>query len=168
MRAHGGDGADRFDVLALVVRQADRACAAGVESLLEGRPGQGNVAPVEGGQRPVHEEQVDVVGAQVFERLGDGCGGALGLVVGVVDLGCEENLLARDSRGVERGSNLGLVAVHLRGVDVTVPDLEGAADGVVGALGGDFIGAEAEGGDGCARRECERGNGGRGRGGVVG
>ena len=38
-----------LDVLALVVRQADRACAAGVESLLEGRPGQGNVAPVEGG-----------------------------------------------------------------------------------------------------------------------
>ena len=116
----------------------------------------------------MHEEQVDVVGAQVFERLGDGCGGALWLVVGVVDLGGEENLLARDSGGVERGSNLGLVAVHLRGVDMAVPDLEGAADGVVGVLGGDCIGAETQHGDGHSHRQREGRKWGRGRGGVVG
>ena len=75
-------------------------------------------------------------------------GGALGLVVGVVDLGGEEDLLAFDARRFERGADLGLVAVHLSGVDMTVPDLEGAAHRVVRVLGCDLVGAESEHGDG--------------------
>ena len=143
VRGDRGDGADGFHVLALVVRQADRACAAGVEGIFEGGPGQGDVAPVEGGQGPVDEEEVDVVGAQVLLRAGDGGGGAFGLVVRVVDLGGEEDLVARDARGVEGCSDLCLVAVHLRGVDVAVSDVERAANGIVGVFGRDLVGAEA-------------------------
>ena len=64
---HGSDGADGFDVVALVVRQADGARVARSEGVLEGWPRQGDVPAVEGGQRPVYEEEVDVVGAQIFE-----------------------------------------------------------------------------------------------------
>ena len=88
-------------------------------------------------------------------------------MVGVVDLGGEEDLVAFDARRFERGADLGLVAVHLGGIDVAVTNLECAAHGVVGVLGRDLVGAEAKHGDGCARRERERGNGGRGRGRVA-
>ncbi len=64
---YGSDGADGFDVVALVVRQADGTCVARSEGILEGWPRQGDVSAVEGGQRPVYEEEVDVVGAQIFE-----------------------------------------------------------------------------------------------------
>ena len=50
----------------------------------------------------------------------------------------------------------------------TIRILEGAADGVVGVLGGDFIGAETQHGDGQSCRQREGRNWGRGRGGVVG
>ena len=168
VRGDSGDGADGLDVLAFVVRQANRACAACVEGVLEGGPGQGDVAPVEGGQWPVHEEEVDVVGAQVLEGASDGCGCPIGLVVGVVDLRRDEQVLARDSRCLERRPDLGLVAVHLSGVDVAVPDLEGAAHRVVGVLGCDLVGAETEHGDGGARRKREGRNRGRGWGVLVG
>ena len=155
-------------MLALVVRQADRACAACVVCVLEGGPGQSDVAPVERGQRPVHEEEVDVVGAQVLEGALDGCGGPLGLVVGVVDLGRDEQVLARDSRCLERGPDLGLVAVHLSGIDMAVPDFEGAAHRVVRVLGRDLVGAETENGDGRSRRKHKGRDRGRGRGGACG
>ena len=71
------------------------------------------------------------------------------------------------SRSMPDGADLGLVAVHLGGIDVAVTNLECAAHGVVGVLGRDLVGAEAKHGDGCARRERERGNGGRGRGRVT-
>ena len=72
----------------------------------------------------------------------------IGLVVGVVDLCRDEQVLARDARCLERRPDLGLVAVHLSGVDMTVPDLEGAAHRVVRVLGRDLVGAETEHGDG--------------------
>ena len=142
------DRADGLDVLALVVRQADRACAACVEGVLEGGPGQGDVASVERGQRPVHEEEVHVVGVQVLEGTLDGRGCPIGLVVRVVDLRRDEQVFARDARCLERRPDLGLVAVHLGSVDMTVPDLEGTAHRVVRVLGCDLVGAESEHGDG--------------------
>ena len=148
MRGDRRDLPDCLDVLALVVRQADRACAACVEGVLEGGPGQGDVASVERGQRPMHEEEVHVVGAQVLEGAPDGCGCPIGLVVGVVDLRRDEQVLACDARCLERRPDFGLVAVHLSGVDMTVPDLEGAAHRVVRVLGLDLVGAETEHGDG--------------------
>ena len=135
VRGDRRDRPDGLNVLALVVRQADRTRVAGVECVLEGGPGQGYVASVEGRQRPVHEEEVHVVRAQVLEGASDGRGGPLGLVVGVVDLRRDEQVFARDSRGFERGPDLGFVAVHLSGVDVAVSDLEGAAHRVVRVLG---------------------------------
>ena len=167
----GGDCRDRadcLDVLALVVGQADRPCVAAGEGVFEGGPGQGDVTPVQGGQRPVHEEEVDVVGAQVLKRALDRGGGPLGLMVGVVDLRGDEQVFARDSRGLERRPDLGLVAVHLSGVDVTVSDFEGTAHRVVRVLGRDLVGAETEYGDGRACREGEGRNRGRGRGGACG
>lgn len=59
-------------------------------------------------------------------------------------------VLARDARCLERCPDLGLVAVHLGGVDVAVPDLEGLAHRVVGVLGRDLVGTESENGDGGA------------------
>ena len=96
----------------------------------------------------MHEEEVHVVRAQVLEGALDGCGGPLGFVVGVVDLRRDEQVLASDSRGLERRPDLGLVAVHLGGVDMAVADLEGAAHRVVRVLGRDLVGAETEDGDG--------------------
>ncbi len=96
----------------------------------------------------MHEEEVDVVGAQVLEGALDRGGRLLGFVVGVVDLRGDEQVFARDSRGLKRRPDLGLVAVHLGGVDVAVPDLEGAANRVVRVLGRDLVGAETEHGDG--------------------
>ena len=72
----------------------------------------------------------------------------IGLVVGVVDLRRDEQVLARDARRLERRPDLGLVAVHLSGVDMTVPDLKGAAHRVVRVLGRDLVGTETEHGDG--------------------
>ena len=116
----------------------------------------------------MHEEEVDVVGVQVLEGTLDRGGSPLGFVVGIVDLRGDEQVLAGDARGLERCPDLGLVAVHLGGVDVAVPDLEGAAYRVVRVLGCDLVGAETEHGDGRARREGEGRNRGRGRGGACG
>mgnify|MGYP001739602063 CR=1 FL=1 len=80
----------------------------------------------------------------------------------------DEQVLARDSRGFERGPDLGLVAVHLSGVDVAVPDFEGAAHRVVRVLGRDLVGAETENGDGRSRPEHKGRNRGRGRGAAGG
>ena len=168
VRGKRGDVSDGLDVLALVVGQADRSRAAAGEGVFERGPGQRDVAPVEGGQRPVHEEEVDVVGAQVLEGALDRGGGPLGLVVRVVDLRGDEQVLAGDARGLERRPDLGLVAVHLGGVDVAVPDLEGAAHRVVRVLGRDLVGAETENGDGRSRREHKGRNRGRGRGAAGG
>ena len=46
---YGSDGADGFDMVALVVRQADGTRAARSEGVLEGWSRQGAVSAVEGG-----------------------------------------------------------------------------------------------------------------------
>jgi hypothetical protein len=77
--------------------------------------------------RPVQQEQVDVVGVQLAQRV---LGGALQpprLRVGRTDLRRDEDVAAVDAAGGDAGRHLGLVAVRARGVYVPVPDLERVA-----------------------------------------
>ena len=114
------------------------------------------------------EQEIDVVGAKPVQGMGDRSGCSFGFVIGVVDLRGDEEFLARYPRGRKGGADLRLVAVHLCGVDVAVSGIERAAHRVVGVGRGDFVGTEAQNGDGGARREGEVGDGGRGRGSLRG
>ena len=76
----------------------------------------------------------------------------VGAVEAVVELGGDVELVARDAGGLDRGPDLGLVAVHLGGVDVAVAHLERLLDGPLRLLGRHQEDAEAELGDLRCRR----------------
>ncbi len=83
----------------------------------------------------------------------------------VVQLAGDEHVGAIQSRGAHRFADLAFVAVHLRGVDVAIADLQRCADRVRGVLGIDLKDAESELRDRAPVIEGERRN--RGRGGVM-
>jgi hypothetical protein len=60
------------------------------------------------------------------------------------ELGGEEDLAARDAGLADRAPDLLLVAVHLRGIDVPVPELERLPHGVVAGAPIELPGAEAQ------------------------
>jgi hypothetical protein len=76
-------------------------------------------------QRPVDEEQVQVVEAEVGQRPVVGAQGVVAAVEAVVQLAGHEDLVAGDARARDGLADTLLVAVHLGGVDVPVADLEG-------------------------------------------
>src|SRR6202034_1023411 len=90
------DLVDRGDDLSLVVqppqvtrlevRDADGPGAALAVELLQRLPGRNKVTAVPRGQRPVDEEEVDVVKAQRLERRVEGRAGGVGLVCVVAQL----------------------------------------------------------------------------------
>ena len=101
----GGDvglGGEPLEVRDLEVRDADRAGAAVGLELLERPPGRDVVAVVEGRQRPVDQEQVDVVDAELGERLVERAARVVGLVEAVVELARDEDVLAVDAGGGDR------------------------------------------------------------------
>ena len=83
---HVGLGEHPLEVCDLEVRDADRARAPVAPGTPRAPPGGHVVAVVEGGQRPVDEEQVDVVGAQVGQRARRTRGGRRRAGAAVVEL----------------------------------------------------------------------------------
>jgi hypothetical protein len=65
---------------------------------------------------PVHQDQVDVVGLELLERLVDNLGDVL--VLHVVDLGGQEDLLSGNTGVDDTVTDLGLVSVSLGAEDV--------------------------------------------------
>lgn len=106
-----------------------------------------------GGAGPVHEVQVDVVGAEVLETLGDALLDTL--VPRVVELGGEPDLVTGNTRGLDALTNLLLVAIGERSVDVAVAGAESGLDGVAHLVGLGLPGAQANSGDLVARVEGE-------------
>lgn len=100
---------------------------------------------------PVDQVQVDVVGLQGGQRVGQGLGHAL--VVGVVELGGQPDVGAGDARGAQAGADLGLVAVGGGRVEVAVAAAQGGLDGGLDLVGLGLPGAQADGGDLGARVE---------------
>src|SRR5690606_32932305 len=82
----------------------------------------------------------------------------LGVVAVVVELRRHEDLVTRQPGRRDRGTDASLVAVHLRGVDVPVTQLECFADPVTGIVVRDSPGAVAELWDQDAVVEGERGD----------
>ena len=143
-RHHVGLRGQPREVGRLEVGDADRAGPTVRLVLDERPPGGDEVTVVLRRQRPVDQEQVDVVEAEVGERLVEGRACLLGLVEAVVELAGDEQLLARDPGVTDRLADALLVAVHLRGVDVPVAGLERLRGDPGGVLRRDLEDAEAE------------------------
>src|SRR5215211_7586837 len=122
---HRGQPLQVFD---LEVRHADGAGTAVVVKLFERLPGGDVVAIVERRQRPVDQEQVHVVEAEIGERRVECLAGVVRLVQSVVKLARNEDLPAVDARGANPLADLSLVAVHFRRVDVPVAYLDGLSN----------------------------------------
>ena len=127
-----------------------RARPLGVD-LLHGLP-RLDVVDVDARQRPVDEEQVEVVEAEVGQALVEGAQGVVAAVEAVVQLAGHEDLAAVDARAGDGLADALLVAVHLGGVDVPVADLERGRDRLGGLLGRDLVDAEARAAG--SRRRC--------------
>lgn len=122
----GGVIEQDLEVLDAEVGDTNVAHLAGGRQLLHLLPGLDEV-PVRqvlglvvgvGRAGPVHQVQVDVVDAQVFEG---GVDAVLDAVVpGVVQLGGDPDLVAWDAGVLDAGADLGLVAVGQGCVDVAV------------------------------------------------
>ena len=77
-----------------------------------------------GGQRPVDEVEVDVVEPEPVTALLEGAQRLVVAVRVVVQLGGDEDLVARQAGLGDRRADARLVAVHRGGVDVPVAGLE--------------------------------------------
>ena len=96
---HGGHRAglsgEPLEVGDLEVGDADRASPAVALELLQHLPGRHVVAVVPGGQRPMDDEQVDVVEAQLGERRVEGAARVVCRCAGVAELARDEDLIPR-------------------------------------------------------------------------
>ena len=98
---HVGLGGQPLQVRHLEVRHADRAGAAVARELLQHLPGRDEVAVVQGGQRPVDQEQVDVVDAERLQRAVERAAGVVGRVEAVVQLAGDEDVAAVQAGGAD-------------------------------------------------------------------
>ncbi len=85
--------------------------------------------------------------AEAGEARVEGRQGRLETLLGVPELGGDEEVLAGQSRGLDRGTDAFLVAVGRRCVDVAVAGIERLLDHLLGLLGRDLEDAEAKLGD---------------------
>ncbi len=99
-----------------------------------------------------------MVEAEPVEAGIEGGQGRVEALLRVPELGGDEELLAGDARGGDRGADAFLVAVGGGGVDVAVADVERPLDHLLGVLGRDLEDAEPELGDLDAVVEGEAGN----------
>ena len=134
----------------LEVGHPDAAGASVLLELLEGLPGRDEVAIVERRQRPVDEEQVDVVGAELLSVCVERASRVVGFVEAVVELAGDVHLGAVEAGVADALPDAALVLVHLRGIDVAIADVQRRLDGLGGVVGVDLKHAEAELWDACA------------------
>ena len=90
------------------------------------------------------QEQVDIVGAQRLQRLVERTSCFVGFMKAVVELARHEHVGAVDSGVADTLPDLALIAVHLRGVDVAIADVQRGPDGLGGVIGVDLVHAEAQ------------------------
>ena len=143
--SHLGGAEEVAQVVGLEVGDPDRLRPAGRVDLLHGLPARDVVGHRR--QRPVDEEEVEVVEAQGRQAGVERPEDVVALEPVVVQLAGDEDLVARDPGLADGQADLALVAVHLRGVDVPVADLERRGRGLDGVLGLDLEDAEAQLGD---------------------
>ena len=142
---HGVGALDeRFEVVLLEVRHADRPGAPVGRELFEDLPRRQEIPAVLVGQGPVDEEEVDVVGAQELQRGGEGLSRGGGFVIRIVELGGQEDVLARNPRRGDRLADLRLVPVHLGRVDVPASFGQGELDDARSVLAAQLVCAQAE------------------------
>ena len=141
-----------LEVLDAKVGHTNVADLARADELLHLAPGVGEVPVLvvlllagDGGAGPVHEVQVDVVGAELGQAVSDGLGDTL--VVGVVELGGQPDLVAGNARGLDALAYFFLVAVGGGSVNVTVAGLEGGLNGGTDLSGLGLPCSETDGGD---------------------
>jgi len=123
------------------VREPDRPDPAVVVQLLEGAPGLHVV--VLDGQRPMDEVEVDNVEPQPLGAALERRQRPAEAVVGVPELGGDEQLVAGDAAVGDGLADAFLVAVGGRGVNEAVPGFEGQGDRLIDLIGGDLEDAEA-------------------------
>src|SRR5215207_1185297 len=87
-----------LQVVDLEVRHANRAGTTVVVKLFERLPGGDEIAVVERRQRPVNQEQIHVVEAEIRERRVESLAGVVGLVQSVVELARDEYVTTVDAR----------------------------------------------------------------------
>ena len=98
-------------------------------------PGRDEVAIVEGGERPVDQEEVKLLQAELLHRLVEGASHVVRAMVPIPELAGDVDLLPWDTGRRDGLTHAALVAVALRGVDVPVPELQGEADDLGRLLG---------------------------------
>ena len=131
-------------VVRLKVRDADRAGSSVAVELLQGVPGRHVIAVVPGGQRPVDQEQVYVVEAERVQRVVERLTGVIRAVEAIVQLAGNEHVGAVKAGLADGLADLLLIAVHLGGIDVPVPRLQGRSHGPGGVFRLDLKDTEAE------------------------
>lgn len=148
-----------LEVLDAKVAHTNVLDLAGINQLLHLAPGIDKipvvvdllgVLPVKTGG-PVHEVEVDVGGIEVLERGVNGLGDVL--VPVVVQLGGEPDLLTGNARGLDALADFLLVAIGIRGVDVSVAGTQSSLDGLLDLTGLGLPGAETDSGHLGARVE---------------
>lgn len=100
---------------------------------------------------PVDEVQVDIVSAEIGQAVGNGFADAL--VVGVVQLGGNPDLVARDARGLDALTDFLFVAVRGGRVDVAVAGAQSSLDSLGDLIGLGLPSSETNGRDLVARAE---------------
>jgi hypothetical protein len=95
----------------------------------------------------VDEEQVENLQSQRSHRGVEAAQRVVAPMVGIVELGGDEQVPARQTAGGDRSPHPGLVAIHLGGVDVPVTHCQGIADHALGLVVGDLVGTESQLGD---------------------
>ena len=147
--------AQPLEILDAEVGDADRADAALVLDPFEGAPGVEEA--VLGRHRPVDQVEVDMVEAEPLQALVEGGQGRVVPLLGVPELGGDEDLLARQPGGGESRAYSGLVAVGGGGVDMAIAARQRFFNRRLGVLGRDLENAKAELGD---RHAIAEGDGG--------
>ncbi|MNS69628.1 hypothetical protein D3C72_1029450 [compost metagenome] len=94
--------------------------------------------------RPMQQQQVDIIGLQLFQAFIDGGEEGLVLVVLDPDLGGEKHLAACNARSSNGFADLGFVAVDLGGIDMAKTGLQRMRNDAQDIGAGNAEGAEAE------------------------
>lgn len=94
---------------------------------------------------PVHQVQINVVGAESLQRGIDALLDTL--VPWVVELGGQPDVFAGHTRVLDALANLGLISICKSSIDVAVARLQSMLDCSANFAGGGLPGAETDGGD---------------------
>jgi len=110
---------------------------------------------IRGLPRPVHQEQIDIFGAQIREGLVQRTLHILWPVLRVPQLPSDEDILPLDTTLLYSHPNLGLISIDGCAIDVTISRLQGDLDGFLDLVRSGLPCAKAHGWYFCPGIECE-------------